>query len=263
MEQFLGPDLRRPKVQAPVPAQRFQLLGPVGLWSGAREVELGPARQRSVLAVLLLCHGAPVSTDVLIGRVWGDRPPARARDVLYTYVTRLRGQLGAVRLTRSAGGYAVDVGADAIDICRFNRFLVAADTCPDPGTRLQLLKDALALWRGEPLAGLSSGWLDRTRERLRRQHTGVQVARFELELRLRRHAQVVHELCDLVAAQPTVEPLVGHLMVALYRCGRQAEALAVYRDTRRTLVEQEGLEPGQALRDLERAILATDPALLP
>jgi len=243
---------------------QFRLLGPVGLWLAGDEVELGPARQRSVLAILLLSHDQPLPTGALIARVWGEDPPARACHVLYTYVTRLRSVLGraaAVRLSRRTCGYTVDIEPEVIDVCRFNRLLASAEQAGDAGARIRVLREALALWRGEPLAGLSGDWIDRTRERLRRQRIGALVTCFDLELRLGRHARVSHELCDLVARHPTVEPLVGQLMLALYRCGRQAEALEVFREARRTLVEQQGLEPGQALRQLERSILSDDRAL--
>jgi DNA-binding SARP family transcriptional activator len=242
---------------------QFRVLGPVGLWLAGDEVDLGPARQRGVLAVLLLSHGRPLPTDTLVERVWGDQPPTRASAVLYNHVARLRTILhdaAGVRLTRTSAGYLLAVEASVIDACRFHSLLAAADTAGGayPAIRVGLLREALDLWHGEPLSGLSGAWFDRTRERLRRQHIGALVACFEVELELGRHAVVVNELCELVDRHPTVEPLVGQLMLALYRSGRQTEALDLYRQTRRTLVDQQGLEPGPALRLLEQAILTGD-----
>jgi DNA-binding SARP family transcriptional activator/tetratricopeptide (TPR) repeat protein len=251
----------------------FRLLGPVQLRIDGRPVDIGPARQRTVLAVLLLGGPAPVPTDTFIRRVWGDRPPERARDVLYTYVTRLRRALRVAegaRVRRERGGYVIEVDPDAVDADRFIRLLAAARRGAGPPTagaaaelaaRVARYREALALWRGTPLEGLTGDWVEQTRGHLDRQRLTALVECFELELARGNHAAVVDELSDLVAADPTVEPLVSHLMLALYRGGRQAEALDAFRGARRALTERHGVEPGTALADRQRAILVKDPAL--
>lgn len=240
----------------------FRLLGPVGLWLDGREVDLGPARQRSVIAALLINHGRATPAHELVDDVWGDHPPKLARDVLYTYLTRLRRALPAgVGLVRTSAGYLVDVDPDALDVHRFTR--LSAPASGEPADRVARLRRALSLWRGEPLQGMTSDWAERTRERLRRQRMAALVACHDLELGLGRHADLVDELDALVGQHPTNEALVARLMLALYRCGRQADALAAYRAARDALVEQLGLEPGEDLRTLERRILSHDPGLRP
>ncbi|WP_433724209.1 BTAD domain-containing putative transcriptional regulator [Actinoplanes sp. CA-051413] len=241
----------------------FRLLGPVELWHRGERVELGPARQRCVLVALLLDGQRPVPTATLVSRVWGDDPPARARDVLYTYVARLRSTLRGVgvQLHHRAGAYTVEVPADAIDVLRFTATVERARQAPALSTRLDLLREALGLWRGVAFDGLSSGWIERCRERLERRWLGALVDRFELELALGRHAAVIDELSELVSRQPTAEPLAGQLMLALHRAGRKTEALEVFRAARARLIADFGLEPGADLQHLEQAILRDDPAV--
>ncbi|MEU1244170.1 BTAD domain-containing putative transcriptional regulator [Micromonospora parva] len=249
----------------------FRVLGPVGLWLAGNEVDLGPARQRCVLAALLLNDGKPLSTEAAIARVWGEDAPARSKELLYIYMSRLRKALRAangVQLRRSSGGYLLDVPQNAVDASLFTRLTAEATTGTsgdggglDPATRVRLFRSALALWRGTPLDGLSGAWTEGTREHLRRRRLKALENCFDLELQLGNHSALVNELSDLVDLHPTVEPLVGQLMLALYRSGRQASALAAFRDTRKLLVDDYGLEPGPALRQLEHAILVNDPSL--
>lgn len=241
----------------------FRLLGSFGFWRDGREVDLGPARQRSVLAVLLVHLGQPMPTPGLIDRVWGDQPPRRAREVLYTYLSRLRGVLAgaSVSLCRQRGGYLCVVDGTLVDLAEFARLTAQAAGERNATARLRLLRRASNLWQGEPLGGLDGDWIQRTRDRLHQQWLSVVIDRVKLEMDLGQHATLVTELSDVVSAHPAVEPLVGQLMVALHRCGRHTEALEVFRRTRALMIEQLGLEPGPELQRLEYAILTNAPEL--
>ncbi len=238
----------------------FRLLGHFALFDGQTQVDLGPARQRCVLALLLAHHGQPLPTDTLIDRVWADRPPQRARGVLYVYMTRLRQVLAEVpaRIERQPGGYLCRVERGAIDLHRFTDLSAIATRQADPAQRAATLREALALWHGEPLGGLNGAWVTRTRERLHQQWLSAQLACHEADFALGRHEPLLPQLSDLVARHPLVEPLVGQLMVALHRCGRHDEALALYRRTRLLVLREKGSEPGPALRELGEAIVSDD-----
>jgi DNA-binding SARP family transcriptional activator len=227
----------------------FRLFGPGELWCGSQRIDLGHAKQRSVLAVLLMEPGRVVPVHTLVDRVWGHSPPDTALSVLYGYVTRLRKVLSVagVRLDRRSGGYLVDVDPDCVDVHRFRRLL--ADGSP------AALDEALTLWRGTPLAGTAGPWVARTREVLEEQWLAAQVARNAAYLAAGRHAELIGQLLDVVSAYPMDERLVVQLMLALSRSGRTADALAQYRLARRRLLERQGSEPGPLLRDTLRQIL--------
>jgi DNA-binding SARP family transcriptional activator len=233
----------------------FRLLGPVELWYRGRPVDIGHAKQRTVLAVLLVEAGRPVSADKLIDRVWDHTPPGSALGVLYGYVTRLRRSLSeaGTALPRTAGGYLVDVDPDRVDLHRFRALLRAAGTGPEPVPAL--LDQALGLWGGTPLADLSGQWVASTRRLLEEQRLSAIVARNEACLRDGRLADLVPALYEQVTAYPTDERLVGQLMLALSRTGRAPAALDEYRSACRRLRDELGCEPGRALREIHHAVL--------
>jgi DNA-binding SARP family transcriptional activator/class 3 adenylate cyclase len=255
---------------------QFRILGPLEvLHDHGRPLVLGGAKQRALLAVLLLHAGQVVSADRLIDELWGEDPPQTARSVLQVYVANLRRILEPARPRRAAGGvlrtqapgYLIDLGPDELDLVRFERLAAEGRTvlaAGDPAQAARLLGDAVGLWRGPVLADVTlaasgQGELVRLEER----RLAALEDRIEAELALGRHGELVGELQALVAAQPLRERLHGQLMLALYRSGRQAEALAAYRQTRETLAEELGIDPSPALQELERAMLAQDPDLVP
>jgi DNA-binding SARP family transcriptional activator len=232
-----------------------------------RPVEVAGGRQRTLLALLLVHANEVVSTDRLIDGLWGERPPATAPKVLKNAVSQLRRSLGDNLIVTQTPGYLLRVGPDAIDASRFEALLdqgrqTLASGNPDGAAAI--LGDALALWRGPPLDGFSyEPFAEAEIARLEELHLRALEERIEAELALGRHADLVGELERLVAEHPLRERPRGQLMLALYRAGRQAEALRAYEDGRRLLVEELGLEPGAALQRLEKQILTQDPALEP
>jgi predicted ATPase/DNA-binding SARP family transcriptional activator len=231
------------------------------LLDGQRQLALGGGRQRSLLLALLLHANEVVSNDRLIETLWGERPPASAPKLVQGFVSTLRRVLGDGRLETQAPGYRLRVEMGELDVDRFEALVAEARAAP-PERATELLEEALSLWRGPPLPEL--GYADIAQPELARLEALRQVAleqRLEAELALGRHREGVPELERLVAAEPLRERLRCQLMLALYRSGRQADALAVYADARRTLVDELGIEPGPALKALERQILEHDPAL--
>lgn len=250
----------------------FRLLGPVELWDAGQRHDLGSSKERCVLAILLWGLGKSVSADVLVDRLWDEHPPPKARNSLYSYVARLRSRLhqvarsGEVRLVSGSGSYTLEADPESVDLYRFRRLRAQAAAIGDSGDDEQaalLLQEADKLWRGVALAGLRGSWADRTRASLAGERLAATLDRIAAELRRGRHAEILTEITDLVADHPFTETLVGHLMVALNRSGRPAEALQVYRRTREQLVRELGADPSQSLRDLHQRILLGDPELAP
>lgn len=250
----------------------FRLLGPVELWEADQRHDLGSSKERCVLAILLCALGKSVPVDVLVDRVWDERPPPKARSSLYSYVARLRGRLqrvarsGEVRLERGSGSYTLEADPESVDLYRFRRLRAQASAIGDSGDDEQaalLLEEADKLWRGAALTGLAGSWADRTRDSLAGERLAATLDRITAEFRRGRHAEMLTEITDLVAEHPFTETLVEHLMVALNRSGRPAEALQVYRRTRDQLVRELGTDPSRALRDLHQRILIGDPELGP
>ena len=246
----------------------FRILGPLEVEENGRTVELGGARQRALLSILLLRRGAVVSADQLVEDRYGTDPPATAAKSLQAHVSRLRKALGpGERLVTRGGGYVLEVAQDDVDVDLLARLLEDGRRALAAGevqAAEAALERALALRRGAPFTDLTyhdvaQGEIARVEE--------LQLAAleelFDARLELGRHAAVVPELEQLVVQYPLRERLRAQLMLALYRCGRQADALAVYQDGRRALVEELGIDPGRALQDLERAILNQDPRLDP
>ena len=244
----------------------FGILGPLEVRAAGRAVPLGGSKPRALLALLLLHPNEPVSADALAVALWGEEAPARSTKTVHVHVSRLRKALGDPdALTTTPAGYRLHVRPHELDAERFRRLVddgrgaLAADEPEHAGA---LLREALALWRGPPLADLAfAPFAQGAIAALQEERLVALETRLEAELRAGRHAELVPELQRLVAEHPLRERLHGRLMLALYRAGRQADALEAYRHARATLVEQLGLEPGVELRELERAVLAQDPDL--
>jgi DNA-binding SARP family transcriptional activator/tetratricopeptide (TPR) repeat protein len=248
----------------------FRILGPLQVYSEGQPVPLRGPRQRALLAILLLHAGETVSTDRLIDLLWGEAAPAGARKTLSVRVSELRKRLepaahGAETIVTRAPGYAVELGPEQLDLRRFERLSAAGREALDVGdavTASERLGTALSLWSGPPLADFAfEPFAQAEIARLEELRLGALEDRIAAHLDLGRHAQLVGELEALVSEHPLRERPRGQLMLALHRCGRQAEALETYRQGRRALVDELGLEPTRELRALEKAILAQDPAL--
>lgn len=246
----------------------FGILGPLRVVRGDGDIALGSPAQRRFLAILLTRPNQPTPIDHLVEALWGDDPPPSAHHLVHVYASRLRGLLDGdgARLTRAGGGYVLRAAPDEIDAERFmaaareGRALVDED--PDEAART--LDEALRLWRGTPFADLAASppCVQELAEHLERRHSDARDAWVEANLRLGRHRDLVAELDRLVQERAYDEPLSGQLMLALYRCGRQADALAVGRDLRRRLRDELGIDPSPAATDLYRRILLQDPGLL-
>src|SRR5207244_516967 len=215
--------------------------------------------------MLLLEANHAVSADRLIDALWGDHPPDTAKNTLQVYVSQLRKLLPEGALETVSPGYRLAVAPDALDLARFEELAQqgrAALGVGDASDAAQALGAALALWRGPALADLAWEPFAQTEAaRLEELRLAALEDRIEADLALGRHGPLVAELEHLIVENPFRERLRAQLMLALYRSGRQAEALAVYQRTRRTLVDELGIEPGESLRQLEQSILAHDPAL--
>ena len=242
----------------------FRVLGPLEAIVDGRPAEIPAAKPRALLALLLLGRNRVVSVDRLIDGLWGDEPPATALKALQVYVSQLRKAIGADRLQTKAPGYSLRVEEGELDLDRFE-FLVreAGTRSVEPADASRLLTEALALWRGPALAEFASEpFGPEAAARLEDSRLAALEERIEADLALGRDASLIPELEELVAAQPLRERPRAQLMLALYRAGRQADALELYRSTRRTFVDELGIDPSPELQELERAILRQDPALL-
>ncbi|WP_037801830.1 AfsR/SARP family transcriptional regulator [Streptomyces sp. LaPpAH-108] len=253
-------------------ALRFSVLGPVRAWCGDRELGLGSPQQRVVLAALLLRRKRAVTLAELVDAVWGLEPPTAAVSVLRTYVSRLRKVLEPDRdpadpprtIVSVGDGYTIRIPETALDLAEFERRVrdaAEAAASGDESAAADLLHEALDGWQGMALAGLPGPLAEAERSRLAEERLNALERRLDLDVRLGRHGQAIAELMALTDEHPLREELCRLLMLALYRSGRQAEALAAYRGTRTTLVSELGVEPGAALRDLHTRILATDRSL--
>jgi YVTN family beta-propeller protein len=246
-------------------AVEYRVLGPLEVRKGEESLRLAGAKQRALLALLLVHANHVVSRDRLIDELWGSEPPETAVQSLQVYVSRLRKLLPAETLLTRPPGYLFEIEPDELDLQRFERLLAegrAALAQGDPRRASALLHEALALWRGaalaefafEPFAQAEIGRLEDLR-------LAAVEERLEADLALARHADLIGELQALITENPYRERLRGQLMLALYRSGRQAEALAAYHDARRALVDELGIEPSGSLQHLERQILTQDTEL--
>ena len=240
---------------------RYLLLGPLEIRDGATEVALHGGQQRKLLAILLLHEGEAVPSDRLIEELWAGKPPETAPKALQGYVSSLRKQLGPETIETVGACYRLRVAAEQVDVHEFEELLAEARPL-DRGPATAKLQEALALWRGPALADFAyDDFAQDEIERLEELRQAGIERRINLELALGHHDDLVPELEALVRAHPLHERLRGHLMVALYRSGRQAEALDAYRDARKALLDELGLEPSEELQALQRAILDHDPSL--
>ena len=232
----------------------FRILGPLEVVEEGRQVPLGGARQRALLAILLTRANEVVSTDRLIDELWGERPPKTAANTLQFYVSQVRKALGADRIATRSPGYLIRVEPGELDLERFERLVEQGGA--------ERLREALSLWRGQALADFAfEPFAQAEIVRLEELRLAALEQRIEADLALGRHAELAGELEALILQHPLRERLRGQLILALYRSGRQAEALEAYQEARRALVEELGLEPSSAVQELERAILRHDPAL--
>jgi DNA-binding SARP family transcriptional activator/class 3 adenylate cyclase len=241
-------------------APEFRILGPLEASEEGRPLDLGGGKQRALLSVLLLNANRVVSRDRLIDALWAEEPPETAVKALQVYVSQLRKALGRDVLVTRAPGYMVQVGEGQLDLDRFEALREEARHC-EPADAAARLREALSLWRGPPLGEFALEFAQGEIARLEELFLGALEGRIEADLALGRHAELVGELEALVTEHPLREGLRSQLMLALYRSRRQAEALEVYQQARRALVEELGIDPGRALRELEQAILRQDPAL--
>ncbi|WP_344641233.1 AfsR/SARP family transcriptional regulator [Kitasatospora cystarginea] len=248
---------------------KVAVLGPLRAWRAGSELDTGSAQQRAVLAALALRSGRVVSVEELSLGIWGWNPPASSAVALRNHISRLRAALEteprAPRLLVSvAGGYTLRLDEDALDASRSERLATEAERAARTGDRpeaARLLGEALDLWQGVPLTGVPGEYAERQRERLTERRLALLETRLGLELELGRHARSVAELTALADEHPMREGLRALQMLALYRSGRQADALAAYDRTRRSLTEELGLDPGPELVRLHQRILRTDPEL--
>jgi DNA-binding SARP family transcriptional activator len=241
----------------------FRVLGPLEVEADGRLVHLGGQRQRALLANLLIHAGDVVSTDRLIDDLWGEQPPRTAGTSLQNAVSQLRKVLGADVVVTRAPGYALAVGPDQIDARRFERRVARAREL-EGAERARVLREALGLWRGRPLPEFAfEPFAESEIRRLEELRLVVLEDRLEVEVELGRHAEVVGELEAFLGEHRLRERPRALLMLALYRSGRQAEALQSYHDARRLLVEELGIEPSAELQRLHASILRQESALEP
>lgn len=269
MDRDNGPRVRVPEQRAPEKpvtpdALRFTVLGPVRAWRGPELLSSGSPQQRALLAALLLREGRTATAGELIDAFWGEDPPSQALATIRTYASRLRKILGQDTLVSESGGYAIRTDRSALDLTLAQDLAAEAEKARAAGDRCQartLINKVLGLWDGEALASVPGPYADNQRTRLEEWRLQLTETRLDLDLEVGCHAEAVSELTALTAAHPLRERLRELLMVALYRSGRQAEALAVYADTRRLLAEELGVDPRPELAQLQQRILRADEEL--
>src|SRR5215210_3191730 len=243
----------------------FRILGPVEVRDDGRVVRLGGGKQRAVLALLLLSANRVVASERMIELIWGERPPPTAATALHGHISSLRKALGPDVIATRPPGYVLETATGELDLERFERLRAEGRDAlerGDPGAAAERLRAALGLWRGEALSDIGfEPFVQTEAARLEGLRLDAVQDRIDADLTTGRGTELVGELERLVAAEPLRERLWAQLMLALYRSGRQAEALDAYRRARERLVSQLGIEPGPELRDLERRILEHDPSL--
>ncbi|MFF5426438.1 MULTISPECIES: BTAD domain-containing putative transcriptional regulator [unclassified Streptomyces] len=238
----------------------FRLLGGIEVLRDGRAVDVGHTRQRCVLAALLVDAGRPVTADQLIDRVWADHPPRRAKDALYSYLSRLRRALDPLPETdmeRRSDGYLLRARPGTIDLHRFRALVSRARDAIDDEQALSLYEQALGLWHGEPFGSVDGPWFHRLRDALCQERLAAELDRNDCALRCGRHTALTAELSARVEEHPLDERLAGQLMRALHHSGRPAEALAQYRRIHRALAKELGIAPGEPLRALHQRLLAS------
>jgi len=248
----------------------FKILGPLEIAAGSERLELGGSRQQIVAAMLLLSPNRVVTMDRLLEAIYGEDLPPTSRSQAQISISNLRRMFAARSSTPIISthphGYIINVGAGELDLQRFEDLIAAGREARDARslkTAVASYRDALRLWRGAALDGIDSSLIRAAASRLDEQRITINEDRIQLELELGRHRELVGELGELIHEYPLRERLRGQLMLALYRCDRMAEALQVYRQARQAMIDELGLEPGERLQQLERAILNADPSLNP
>jgi DNA-binding SARP family transcriptional activator len=240
----------------------FRVLGPLEVSDETGPLLLGGQKQRAVLALLLIEAPRPVSTDRLIDALWGEEPPRTASTSLQNFVSQLRKTLGSDVLLTKPPGYALQIRPEQLDLDRFRSLIAEARGVADPSDRAVKFRTALAAWRGPPFADVEfEAFAQPEIVRLEEERLAALEERIDADLAAGRHAELVGEVEALVERHPLRERLRAHLMLALYRSGRQAEALTAYQAARRSLVEQLGIEPGPDLQQLHGEILRQDAGL--
>ena len=246
----------------------FRILGPVEIAAGSERLELGGSRQQIVAAVLLLSANRVVTVDRLLEAIYGEDLPPTSRSQAQISISYLRRMFAAHSsspvISTHPHGYIINVGPGELDLQRFEELVAAGRAARDARslkTAVASYRDALRLWRGAALDGIESDLIRAAASRLDEQRITINEDRIQLELELGRHRELVGELGELIHEYPLRERLRGQLMLALYRCDRMAEALQVYRQARQIMIDELGLEPGERLQQLERAILNGDPTL--
>ncbi|MFJ3985217.1 AfsR/SARP family transcriptional regulator [Streptomyces fungicidicus] len=260
-----GPEQRRPGSSTEPESLRFSVLGPVRAWRHDEPVATGSPQQRALLAALLLREGRTATAAELIDALWGEEPPSQALAAVRTYASRLRKVLDPGVLVSESGGYAVrGLGEGALDLAAAQELAAEAEKARNTGDLCharEVLNRALSRWDGETLAGVPGPYAEAQRVRLEEWRLQLLETRLDMDLEQGCHAETVSELTALTAAHPLRERLRELLMLALYRSGRQAEALAVYADTRRLLSDELGVDPRPGLQELQQRILRADPNL--
>lgn len=237
-----------------------RILGPVDVMVNDRPVAIEGSRRKAVLAVLALHQGRIASTSRIIDAVWGDAPPQTAVNTLQRHVSYLRGLLSDKNaISFRSPGYVLNLGPDATDAAVAHGLIERGKSCADPAEGATALRAALDLWRDQALIDVTGlTWLDDQAERLNLLRWQAQQALIGRELELGEHAPLVAKLERMIISHPFDERLYAQLMIALYRTGRQADALGAYRQLRHTLAENLGIDPSPALRALEAAVLRQD-----
>jgi DNA-binding SARP family transcriptional activator/Tfp pilus assembly protein PilF len=250
----------------------FRVLGPIEFWAAEKQFDFRSAKERHLLAILLLAGGRPVPVDVLIDRLWGETPPAEVRQSLQADIHRLRRMFRAAgvsdraRIATKSGAYALEVDPDCVDLFRCQSLREQARAIRESGdiqAAATLLREALSLWRSDPLTGLKGEWFDHMRTSLDGSYRVMAQELVEVEFAAGNHAEVVGFLVELIDRYPLDQTFVGQLMLAYYRCGRQADAIDLYFDAMHRLREETGTDPEPRLRALHRNIQRHDPSLAP
>jgi DNA-binding SARP family transcriptional activator/tetratricopeptide (TPR) repeat protein len=242
----------------------FQVFGHLAVRINGQPIDIGPARQRAVLATLLTDANQSVSVDQLMERVWAGRGPRRVRESLYSYLSRIRRLLAPaedVDLVRQSGGYLLTLDPATLDLTRFHQLIDQARAATGDDEALGNFEQALGLWRGEAFVDLDTPWLNGVRDSLRRHRLAAELDRNDIALRHGHHARLLTGLSLWVTTHPLDERLAGQLMLALYRCGRQADAFEHYRRIRWLLAEELGTDPSPILQKLHQQLLCADPIL--
>jgi predicted ATPase/DNA-binding SARP family transcriptional activator len=242
-------------------AVEFGILGDVEARAGGQSLDIGPARQRCVLVALLIDVNRVVPSDQLIERVWSDGLPHRARNSLAGYLSRLRQALGGhgVEITSRSGGYVLTTDPASIDLHAFRQLASRARAAAEPDEADTLFDTAMSMWRGVPFASIDTPWMNNVRTALEAERFAVALDRNDAALRVGRHGELLPALAALSSDHPLDERLAGQLMLAQFRCGRQADALETFRAMRERLVEELGTDPGPGLRLVHKQILDGDP----